>query len=94
MVWKYGRTMQKGLSQLGLAWSKVKCWKRTLGSFRLKAIRDFLIDFDKTVKDMESGTSDYVFAWMDESYVHNTHSHEYSYVAEGEEHIERTGSKG
>ena len=43
---------------------------------------------------MESGTSDYVFAQMDESYVHNTLSHEYSYVAEGEEHIERTGSKG
>ena len=46
------------------------------------------------MKDLEShGNSDFVFAWMDESYVHNTHSHEYSYVAEGEEHIERTGSK-
>ena len=87
-------TVQRGLSRLGLAWSKLKCRKRTLGSFRLKAIRDFLIDFDKIVKDMETGTSDYVFAWMDESYVHNTHSQEYSYIAEGEEHIERTGSKG
>lgn len=87
-------TVQRGLATLGLVWSKIKCQKRTLDSFRLKAIRDFLIDFDKIVKDMESGTSDYVFAWMDKSYVHNTHSHEYSYVAQGGEHIERTGSKG
>ena len=35
-----------------------------------------------------------VFAFVDESYLHNTHAHEYSYVAKGEEHIKRTGDKG
>jgi hypothetical protein len=37
------RAVQHKLQDLGLSWSKVKPCKRTLCSFSLKAIRDYLI---------------------------------------------------
>ena len=47
-------TVQCKLKALGLSWSKVKPQKRSLGSFRLKAIRDCLIDFNHYVCAMET----------------------------------------
>jgi hypothetical protein len=51
------RTIQRKLQDLGPSWSKVKPQKRTLvvGSFRLKAIRDYLISLDKYVCAIENG---------------------------------------
>ena len=37
---------------------KVESMNRTLGSFRLKAIRDYLISFDKYVCAIENGNQD------------------------------------
>jgi hypothetical protein len=88
-------TVQLKLQDLGLSWSKIKPQKRTLGSFRLKAIRDYLISFNKLVCDIQSGNLDgLVFAFADESYVHNTHALDNSYLQKGKEHIGRTPSKG
>jgi transposase len=89
------RTVQRKLKALGLTWSKVKPSKRTLGSFRLKAIREYLIDFSNYVQEIENGNPNgYVFVSTDESYIHNTHAHDYSYVQKGKEHIGRKSSKG
>jgi transposase len=89
------RTVQRKLQALGLSWSKVKPQKRTLGSFRNKAIRDYLIEFSTYLQEIENGNpNDYVFVFEDESYVHNTHAAEYSYVREGENNIGRKSSKG
>ena len=43
---------------------------------------------------MENGNSDYALACMDESYVNNMHSLNYSYMEKGKDHIERPSSKG
>jgi hypothetical protein len=89
------RTLQRKLKALGLSWSKVKPQKRTLSSFRLKAIRDYLIEFSNCVQEMENGNpNDYVFVFQDESYIHNTHAGGYSYVQKGQENIGRKSSKG
>ena len=89
------RTLQRKLKALGLSWSKVKPQKRTLSSFRLKAIRDYLIEFSNYVQEMENGNpNDYVFVFQDESYIHNTHAGGYSYVQKGQENIGRKSSKG
>jgi ribosomal protein S19E (S16A) len=83
------------LKDLGLSWSKVKPKKRTLGSFGLKAIRDYLIALNQIVIAMENGNPEnLVFVFIDESYVHTTHAHDHSYLQKGKEHIERTSSKG
>jgi hypothetical protein len=58
------RTLQRKLKALGLSWSKVKPQKRTLSSFRLKAIRDYLIEFSNYVQEMENGNpNDYVLCF-------------------------------
>jgi hypothetical protein len=89
------RTIQRKLQDLGLSWSKVKPQMRTLGSFRLKAIREFLISLDKYVRAIENGNQDgMVFVFTDESYVHNTHALDHSYLQNGKEHIARSSSKG
>lgn len=89
------RTVQRKLKELGLSWSKVKPQKRTLSSFRLKAIRDYLIEFSNHVQEIENGNpNDYVFVFQDESYIHNTHAGGYSYVQKGAENIGRKSSKG
>jgi hypothetical protein len=68
---------------------------RTLGSFRLKAIREFLISLDKYMHAIENGNQDgLVFVFTDESYVHNTHALDHSYLQKGKEHIARSSSKG
>ena len=88
-------TVQRKLQDAGLSWSKVKPQKRTLASFRLKAIRDYLITFNKYVHAIESGNPEgIVFAFTDESYIHNTHAMDHSYVQQGKEHIARSSSKG
>jgi hypothetical protein len=91
------RTVQPKLQDLGLSWSKVKPRKITLSSFtvRLKAIRDYLISFDKLVCEIENGNPDgLVFAFTDKSYVHDTHSPDHSYLQKGKVHIRRMSSKG
>ena len=55
MVISHDCTVQKGLSRLGTLLSKVKPQKRNLGSFRIKAFRDCLIELDKYAKEIEAG---------------------------------------
>jgi transposase len=89
------RTIQRKLQATGLSWSKVKPRKRTLASFRLKAIRDFLISLDNYVRAIQNGNPEgLVLVFTDESYVHNTHALDHSYLQKGKEHIERSRSKG
>jgi hypothetical protein len=81
---------------LGLSWSnKIKPRKRTLSSFRNKAIRDYLTELDKTVCSIENGNPDgLVLVFMDESYCHNTHASDHSYLPDDNKHIGRSSSKG
>jgi hypothetical protein len=64
-------TVQRKLQDAGLSWSKVKPQKRTLASFRLKAIIDYLISINKHVHAIESGNPEgLVFAADNAPYHH------------------------
>ena len=66
-----GRIMKK----IGLTWSSINNQhKRSYAACRGRSIRDFIIALDKYVKDMATGTSDYVFCFTDESYVNIHHA--------------------
>jgi hypothetical protein len=60
--------MSRCLRRLGLTWQKVKPKKRTLGSCRKDAIRNFLIGCDK-----HHGDPTVVFVCTDESHIHAGH---------------------
>ena len=81
------------MAKLGLSYRKVKPRKRTLGAYRLEVIRDFLIEYDKYYKLIEEG-KDYVFVFMDESYVHSTHSSERSFMPQDNNLINKPSGKG
>jgi transposase len=81
-------TMAAYLSRLGLSWRKVKPKKRTLGSYRKDAIRDFLIGYDKHYRD-----PNVIFVYTDESYIHAGHGVANSYCNEHSEVI-GSNSKG
>ena len=51
------RTLGRVMTKLGLAWSALKPAKRTFAAHRKKAIRNFLISFDKYERVMSSGNS-------------------------------------
>jgi hypothetical protein len=80
--------MAAHLSRLGLSWRKVKPKKRTLGSYRKDAIRDFLIGYDKHYRD-----PNVIFVYTDESYIHAGHGVANSYCNEHSEVI-GSNSKG
>jgi transposase len=88
------RRVQRKLQRLGLSWSKVKPKKRSLNAYRLKAIRDYLIQHDILYKSILAGNSDYVCVFKDESYMHQTHSLDQSFLPIGDKAIERKSGKG
>jgi transposase len=87
------RTVQRKLCALGLSWSKIKPKKKTLKAYRLKAIRDFLIQHDLVYKSILSGDSDYVYVFTDESYVHQSYALDHSYLPKDDKAIERKTGK-
>jgi hypothetical protein len=88
------RTIQRKLCALGLSWSKIKPKKKTLNSYRLKAIRDFSIQHDLVYKSILSGGSDYVYVFTDESYMHQSYAMDHSYLPKDNKAIERKTGKG
>ena len=86
-------TMTSYLKKLGLTYRATKPRKRTLQSYRLTMIRDYLIKLNDYYDRIRAG-EDLVLVFMDESYVHNTHASRNSFVPEKENHINRSVSKG
>jgi hypothetical protein len=80
-------------NSLGLSWSKIKPKKKTLDAYRLKAIPDFLIESDLVYKSILSGDSDFVYVFTDESYVHQGHAMDHTYLPKDDKAIERKTSK-
>ena len=70
-----GRTMKN----MGLGWLPVRQAKRTFASYRIKAIRDYLIAFDSHLRHQSSRRSQTVFVFTDESYVNMNHCLKNSY---------------
>ena len=85
-------TVGRYLKKLGLTYRPTKPRKRTLQSYRLTCIRDFLLNFNQRYNQIQNGEN-FVFVFMDESYVHNSHSLRCSWVPK-DNHINKSASKG
>ena len=86
------RQAARYLDRMGLRWRKARPKKRAVSEYRLEVLEDFLVGLDKYVKLADSGEG-IVFVFTDESYVHNTHCHDYSYLPT-DTTINRSSSKG
>ena len=73
-------TIGRKMGELGLVWNPIKAPPRTYASHRIHTIREFLIDLDKYVKEMRSGGGEYMFVFIDESYVNTNHACSHSYL--------------
>ena len=92
-------TISCAVRKMGLTWAPMKAKKRTYNDIHKKTLRDYLITLDKyTKEEAEQGENwDYVWVFMDESYIHQNHNCKYSYQTEqqkqdGNKH--RKNSKG
>ena len=85
-------TIGNYMKKMGLTYRKSKVRKRTLSSYRLEVIRDYLIKLDFYTKAIENG-EDYVFVFMDESYCHQYHSEKSSWFGE-DNHINKPSGNG
>jgi hypothetical protein len=76
-------SVQRAMWLLGLNWRPTKPRARTLGAFRLEAIRNYLIKLDAYIREIESSSNprNCVFVFTDESYIHNTHGSKHSYFS-------------
>ena len=72
-------TMSNYLRQLGLSWNMVRARKRTFYQYRSDAIRSYIIQLS-AYRKREREEKDIVMVYMDESYIHQTHSHSMSYL--------------
>jgi transposase len=88
------RTLQRKLCALGLSWSKIKPKKKTLKAYRLIAIQDFLIQQDLVDKSILSGNLDFVYVFTEESYMHQSHAMDHTYLPKDDKAIERKTGKG
>jgi hypothetical protein len=84
-----GRYIQK----LGLCYRPVKPQKRTLHKYQLNVIRNCLIRLDEYVKAIASG-EEIIMVYMDELYVHMTHSERCLYVKKKYDTINKSAWKG
>ena len=73
-------TVGRAVKRLGLSYSQIQSAKRTYSSYRVKAIKDYLIDLDKYCRQMQTGENDQVFVFVDESYVNVHHGCKKSYL--------------
>jgi hypothetical protein len=86
--------MSRYFQQIGLTWRPVKYQKRTMGAYRMDALRDFLIKLNDYYADyINNPDSPYVFVFTDESYVHQTHAQKHTWGGK-ETVINRSASKG
>jgi hypothetical protein len=67
------------MKTMGLGWLPVRQAKRTFASYRIKAIRDYLIALDSHLRHQSSRRSETVFVFTDESYVNANHCLKNSY---------------
>ena len=82
------------MKKLGLRYKPVQSRRRNMNTFRPERIREYLIEYDKTQREIDNG-KDWVFVYTDESYVHQSHSTTNSYFVNGRTcEINRSGSKG
>jgi transposase len=89
------RSIRRIFRKLGLTWMKVRPKRRTLNAFRRTSIRDFLIKFDEYYRHIrDDNPKGYVFVYLDESYVHQTHAGSYSYCTADDNHVNRSAGKG
>jgi hypothetical protein len=66
-----------------------------LNAFRRTSIRDLLIKFDEYYRHIrDRNLKGYVFVYLDESYVHQTHAGNYSYCTVDDKHVNRSAGKG
>lgn len=91
------RTIGRILQRLGLTWAPIKAKPRTFAAHRHENLRNFLIKLDSYVKEMERGNErGLVFVFTDESYIHQNHRGECSYLTADEKNngMDRKRSKG
>ena len=75
------RTVGRLMNKMGLTWSAYKPVKRTFAAHRKKVLREFLIELDKYERMMNGDDSEYVYVFMDESYVNIGHGNSKSYMS-------------
>jgi hypothetical protein len=74
---------------------KVKPKKWTLNAFRQTSIHNFLIKYDECYRHIRDGNSKgYVFLFLDESYVHQIHAGNFSYLKADNRSVNRSKGKG
>ena len=78
------------------SWTPIQKEKRTYVSYRQQSIRNNLIELDKYVTDIATGTSDTVVIFMDESYCNTNHASKNAYLpTDGSDpKIDRKAGKG
>ena len=86
------QTVGNYMKKLGLSYRLTKPRHRTLQEYRLHLILEHLLGLNKYKTAMDNGEG-YVLVYMDESYVHDTHSAKKSWVGE-DNHINKSASKG
>ena len=75
------KTIRKTLKRLGLEWSYIKPKPRTFASHRHEHLRNYLIQLDSYMKEMKAGNErGLVFVFTDESYIHQNHKSNMSYL--------------
>ena len=90
-------TMIRALKRMGLTWSPIAKAKRTFASYRTKEIKKYLLGLDYYLKEMENVNLNYIFVFMDESYINVNHRTKYSFLPDDKEQdskLTRKSSKG
>ena len=74
-------TVSRAVKSLGLSWAPMKPKKRTFADHHSQTLRKYLILLDHYIKEeREEGENwDYVWIFMDESYIHQNHKSQFSY---------------
>ena len=90
-------TITRAVRRLGLSYSPISTAKRTHASYRVQAIKDYLVSLDKYCREMEGGESNCVFVFTDESYINVNHAQKNSFLPTDKEKdpgISRKSGKG
>lgn len=89
------RTVHRYFHKMGLTWQPIRSKKKNIGMYRMDSLRDFLIELDKYYKEWIKGPeeSEKIFVFADESYVHQGHSYDKSYLKKNSV-VNKKSSKG
>lgn len=81
--------------KIGLSWMPIKSKKKNVGMYRMDALREYLIKFNELYKEYIKSPSEcnFVFTFTDESYIHQGHSYEKSYL-KADSIVNKKSSKG